>query len=734
VFTAELTTVEKAPTVAANYADGHCWFSVQPLHDRVTSGRSAERDVTGLRELYADFDVKPGGLPDYSAAGQVISDLSRLLGADPVAVVNSGHGLQPHWQVERGTDTDWSDENHPHWLDGKALVRRWGRLVARIAADHGGHVDGVFDLARVLRVPGTTNRKAEPVPVTIEFCGGAPVSLEQIRETLDACNIPEWAEDRERLGDVKAPSTDWAYAETTCSYVIAMVRGWSDDMPAARHPWLVSQATRLAAAHRAGCITEADYTDAVRLLTNRFRVRLRTGDKRDEQPTEISDALAWAVATVETKTDDGVRRELGNHPHPDDPTTIDTFWYARPELAHISDFARARRASPWATLGVELVRVVVAIGPHLQLPGLIGGRMSLNSFVALVGVSGAGKDTALAAAADAVDAGDLAEHTPGSGEGIAHCFVTRNRKGEIEQHETAVLFVAPEVDMLNQLAKRQGSTLGPVLRIAYSGARLGFAYVDRAKNLEVKAHAYRLGLIVGVQPERARPLLDEADAGTPPRFLWLPTLDPDAPDRQPDAPEPILWHNPTWTPDGTSSGPDGPRDVEVCDTARQVIDQARLDRLRGNGHRLDGHALLTRLKVAAALALLNGRTDVNDEDWQLAGHVTEISDATRQTVVDALGEQQAAANRARGRDEAERAVVAEEHTAEHHIRRVAQWITKRLHDHGDWMTHKELHGGLNGRDRQWFAEAITRLVLARSLTVEETDNHGPAGRRYKAVS
>ena len=241
-FTAESTTVEKAPDLAARYADLDCYFSTQPLHERVNgTSRGAERDVTGLRELYADLDVKTGGLPDYSSAAAVITDLSTMLGAAPVAVVGSGHGLQPHWAVERGEGTGWADDTDPAWSDARALLRRWGRLAARAAEAHGGRVDNVYDLSRVLRVPGTTNRKAEPKPTTAEFLHGAPVSLGQLRECLDAYSVTEWGEDRERLGETVAPAGSWRYAGRTCGYVESMVAGWAADSPAARHFWLVGQ-------------------------------------------------------------------------------------------------------------------------------------------------------------------------------------------------------------------------------------------------------------------------------------------------------------------------------------------------------------------------------------------------------------------------------------------------------------------------------------------------------------
>jgi hypothetical protein len=43
--------------------------------------------------------------------------------------------------------------------EAKAIVTEWGRRVQTIADSLGGSVDSVHDLARVLRVPGTQNRK-----------------------------------------------------------------------------------------------------------------------------------------------------------------------------------------------------------------------------------------------------------------------------------------------------------------------------------------------------------------------------------------------------------------------------------------------------------------------------------------------------------------------------------------------------------------------------------------------
>ncbi len=66
-----------------------------------------------------------------------------------------------------------------------------------------------------------------------------------------------------------------------------------------------------------------------------------------------------------------------------------------------------------------------------------------------------------------------------------------------------------------------------------------FGYADRNKAIVVDEHSYRLVAVVGVQPGRAKTLLGDVDAGTPQRYLWLPSLAPGTPEADVAAPEPI---------------------------------------------------------------------------------------------------------------------------------------------------------------------------------------------------
>lgn len=314
-FRSMLTTVEEAPGLID--PDRDCWYGTGVLRSDLAAGRGYARDVIGVRELFADIDVKDNGMPSFDAANAVITDLSVMLGTVPAAVVSSGHGLQPHWRIERDHDTDWSGPDDPRWRTAQILWRRWGRLVAHVAERHGGAADSVSDLSRVMRVPGTTNRKdpADARPVTVDYRDGAPGSLSRLAEILDEYDVPEMAEDGEQLGDeVSAPSS-WTFAGTTCGYVAGMVAGWAIDTPTARHPWLVSQATRLAAAHRLGCISKADRVAARGALTARFRDLLTANPVRRETRGEIAGAFGWGTARVASFTDGRTRKELGGHRH-----------------------------------------------------------------------------------------------------------------------------------------------------------------------------------------------------------------------------------------------------------------------------------------------------------------------------------------------------------------------------------------------------------------------------------
>lgn len=405
------------------------------------------------------------------------------------------------------------------------------------------------------------------------------------------------------------------------------------------------------------------------------------------------------------------------------------FWAARPLLSDLRTFAQARRVSPWAMFGAVAARAVAAVPPRVVLPTLIGSQASLNLFVALVGRSGSGKGAAEQAANDFIDTDPPVESaTVGSGEGISKLFAYKVR-GEQVDLRTAVLFTVPEIDNLTALGNRQGATLIPELRKAWSGERLGFAYADQSKTIKIERHRYRLNLVLGVQPERAGPLMEDSDGGTPQRFMWFPAHDPDAPDLPPA--EPPQCAMPAWPldpPDVDNLSlalPVRPGDlveIGVPDDAIRYIDCVRLSRLRGSGEgvELEGHAALARLKVAAALMILDGRLDkIDDEDWRLAGIVCEVSQQTRREIERALGERAAKENVKRGRAEGRRAVAAAEAVEDDKIKRAVTTARNALRK-DETLTEGVLKNKLRSDLRDYFEPAMERLLATGEVTREES--------------
>ncbi|MEC4763358.1 hypothetical protein VT930_09600 [Mycobacterium sherrisii] len=406
----------------------------------------------------------------------------------------------------------------------------------------------------------------------------------------------------------------------------------------------------------------------------------------------------------------------------DDPQ-FHEFWSARPVLAHIRQFAHARWRCPWAVLGVALVRANGIISPDVALPPLAGGRASLNMFVALAGPSGAGKGTSESTARDAIkfcwrtgEPAVLPEFPIGSGEGIARTFMppAKGKDGmpEAEQIFTAI-FSVPEVDTAAGLFSRSGSTLESELRKVFSGETLGFTNAQSHTRTLVPAHSYRCGLIVGVQPGRAGALLDGADGGTPQRFIWLPVLDPDIPEEAPDEPAAI-----------TITAPRCAGDLVVPEVAKAAIREHQREVHRGTVDPLDGHRLLVRLKVATALMILDNRpaAELTGEDWDLAGHLMEVSDHTRAWVQHERAEAARRSNRGRALATAERDEVISDRKLARTKETLLRWLAKSGETSGADLRRK-----LKADLRVNFAPAVSELADEGRITVIETDK----GIRYR---
>ncbi|WP_422747904.1 hypothetical protein ACN27E_07540 [Mycobacterium sp. WMMD1722] len=418
-------------------------------------------------------------------------------------------------------------------------------------------------------------------------------------------------------------------------------------------------------------------------------------------------------------------------------------------LDHTARFADARRAGSYAVLFGVLLRAVLAVPPRVALPPIIGGAVSLNLLLAVVGASGGGKGTADKVAADAVHLSIGGRRPPlpvlpmlpiGSGEGISRTYAYADRdpltgRVELQWLTRAGMFVCPDIASIRALTSRLGSTLLAELLKAYMGEALGFANADPKLRVILPPHSYRFGLAAGVQPENGAVLLnDQAQRdGVPQRFLWAPvrpgvTRDPSA-----GVVEPLTVSVPDFGIDPMADQP--LVFLAVAPAIRQQIIEADaakdLDPFGRSADALAGHRLLAQLKLAAALAVLHGRTDVGTEDWQRAGRLTAVSTAVSRAVAAASG---AAAERDAVRD-GQRLAATDAARDAAALRSLVERVNRYLGAQTDWVPHSAVTRSVTGKLRRNLPDALAALVDSGAVERRKVKRDGkPEVVQYRATA
>jgi hypothetical protein len=118
---------------------------------------------------------------------------------------------------------------------------------------------------------------------------------------------------------------------------------------------------------------------------------------------------------------------------------------------------------------------------------------------------------------------------------------------------------------------------------------------------------------------------------------------------------------------------------------------------------IDGHLNLLKAKVAVALMRLNGRTELNDEDWDLAGVVIAESVRVRKWVQQVLAMKSRDADKARGESIARQQVAAQEAASTLRMKRICDNLRRYQ---GEGIPLNMWRRRLNSDDRPYFDEAV----------------------------
>lgn len=128
-------------------------------------------NVMSMGCLWADIDIGAAGhqkenLP--TSIDEVMTVLASY--PKPSLIVSTGHGIHAYWLFRERFILRNAADN----AAASELGERWQGWLLRGMQAHGWTLDMTWDLARILRVPGTTNRKnkVNPLPVTLMESGG----------------------------------------------------------------------------------------------------------------------------------------------------------------------------------------------------------------------------------------------------------------------------------------------------------------------------------------------------------------------------------------------------------------------------------------------------------------------------------------------------------------------------------------------------------------------------------
>lgn len=323
------------------------------------------------------------------------------------------------------------------------------------------------------------------------------------------------------------------------------------------------------------------------------------------------------------------------------------FWTAREALKHIHENSASNFASPWhiLALAIEGALQQIPYDTKVQTNRIYG--LVPNFAAILYGRSGSGKSSAQTLAQSLFEwETDYQAHGVRSGEGIIDSYgmwdkVNGQRVFLWSRPTHSSAFIFDEVTDFSAKADRSGSTMISTILSMTTASTIGGV---RAGNIDSTLHAgtYRATLTIGGQPGRCDSVVstDAVARGVAGRFLWVK-----AGLERAEAPKPNRYRSTTINAMkiGTQDWPN------IIPTEDSILDEIDVFDFENNLadsviEKIDGHRAMNVLKIAVALAVLDGRANVEQTDWDLAKHIMERSDAVRAEAIDA--QQSAAMERA----------------------------------------------------------------------------------------
>jgi len=396
-------------------------------------------------------------------------------------------------------------------------------------------------------------------------------------------------------------------------------------------------------------------------------------------------------------------------------------------LRYIRTLSQQKLVSRWTLLGVAIQRTLHTVPWDVHYESFRGAA-PLNTLVGFVGPTGTGKTLGVGVLGDFVifpdnDPADAFTNSwkgfveAGSGEAMPDFYVQAAPKESEDSKEYelafdkktwahpnhAVAFSFDEIGMLDARNARQGSTITEYLKQGYTGSAFGRVLKGRKGTL-LQPRTYRFTCGVNLQPARAASFFtdEQVAGGFPSRFVWFNTQDRTLKRSvEPVELEPIRAAFVDWN---------GVRSIR----ALPVMDEEHKDQhfasMEGRVESIDSHLLLTRAKVACALAVLDNRVALSQEDWEMSVVVIAHSIQTRSEILETLAKESSRTRDRNAKAAATLAATTEEIKYGKNVERVATNIRKALQSGKvKSLNDKSLAKQISSRDRDFISEAIQFL-------------------------
>lgn len=162
--------VEPAAQYAESIKDTNVYFGLGLTKLELPDGkRPSALQICGIPGFWIDIDIMDGaGAHKAANLPATQQDAEELISAaiprhmPPTILTHSGHGLHAYWLFKE----PWIFETEDERVQAASLIQRFVLSFKFHAAMRGWKLDSVFDLSRVLRVPGSINHKIPGMPMT----------------------------------------------------------------------------------------------------------------------------------------------------------------------------------------------------------------------------------------------------------------------------------------------------------------------------------------------------------------------------------------------------------------------------------------------------------------------------------------------------------------------------------------------------------------------------------------